>query len=173
MQLDQDKLKSDNQNLINALREKNRKHAQTQELYDRLKRKEMTAATRNAAYDSADDVLQSAVRGRGETIQQGRKPQGPSPLGRYSGRGDSRSPAKVYHGNIGMGGNDREMMPPPPAPRHLQSLVHSGLSLRKFPKLLCLLEHRPLTMNSRSNPLNLCTTSYEARRRPRPQCYAE
>ena len=57
MQLDQDNLKHENTQLATALREKTRKHQQTQELYDRLKRKEMTAATQSAAFESADEVL--------------------------------------------------------------------------------------------------------------------
>lgn len=57
MQIDQDRLKTENANLVAAFREKSRKHQQTQELYDRLKRKEMTAATQNAAFDSVDEVL--------------------------------------------------------------------------------------------------------------------
>ena len=57
MQLDQDKLKQENTQLVTALREKTRKHQQTQELYDRLKRKEMTAATQSAAFESADEVV--------------------------------------------------------------------------------------------------------------------
>ena len=52
MKVDQEKLKADNSTLANALREKTRKHQRTQELYDRLKRKDMTAATQHAAYDS-------------------------------------------------------------------------------------------------------------------------
>ena len=61
MQLTEDKLKAENAKLCNAYREKSRKHQQTQELYDRLKRKEMTAATQSAAFDSVDEVLQSAT----------------------------------------------------------------------------------------------------------------
>ncbi|KAF6236070.1 hypothetical protein HO173_005698 [Letharia columbiana] len=57
MQIDQDRLKLENKNLVTAFREKSRKHQQTQELYDRLKRKEMTAATQSAAFDSVDEVL--------------------------------------------------------------------------------------------------------------------
>lgn len=56
MQMDQDKLKSENTNLVLSLRDKQRKHQQTQELYDRLKRKEMVAATQSAAFDSVDEV---------------------------------------------------------------------------------------------------------------------
>ena len=57
MQIDQDRLKAENKNLVTAFREKSRKHQQTQELYDRLKRKEMTAATQSAAFESVDEVL--------------------------------------------------------------------------------------------------------------------
>lgn len=57
MQIDQDRLKAENKNLVTAYREKNRKHQQTQELYDCLKRKEMTAATQSAAFESVDEVL--------------------------------------------------------------------------------------------------------------------
>lgn len=60
MQLEQDRLKADNQNLATAFREKARKHQQMQELYDRLKRKEMTAATQSAAFESVDDSLRNA-----------------------------------------------------------------------------------------------------------------
>lgn len=68
MQVDQDKLKMENTNLVAAFREKSRKHQQTQELYDRLKRKEMTAATQSAAYDSVDEVLGS-ISSRQDQIQ--------------------------------------------------------------------------------------------------------
>jgi len=50
-------LKSENTNLVAAYRDKQRKHQQTQELYDRLKRKEMTAATQSAAFESVDEAL--------------------------------------------------------------------------------------------------------------------
>ncbi|KAI4167747.1 MAG: hypothetical protein LQ343_006942 [Gyalolechia ehrenbergii] len=59
LQIDREKLQSENTNLVTAFREKGRKHQQTQELYDRLKRKEMTAATQSAAFESVDDVLGS------------------------------------------------------------------------------------------------------------------
>ena len=57
MQIDQDRLKAENKNLVTAYREKSRKHQQTQELYDRLKRKDMAAATQSAAFESVDEVL--------------------------------------------------------------------------------------------------------------------
>ncbi|KAL9613905.1 MAG: hypothetical protein Q9167_001583 [Letrouitia subvulpina] len=57
LQVDKDKLQSDNTSLVAAFRDKSRKHQQTQELYDRLKRKEMTAATQSAALESVDEAL--------------------------------------------------------------------------------------------------------------------
>ncbi|KAL8802979.1 MAG: hypothetical protein Q9182_003467 [Xanthomendoza sp. 2 TL-2023] len=56
-QIDREKLQSENTNLVQAFREKSRKHQQTQELYDRLKRKEMAATAQSAAFESVDDVL--------------------------------------------------------------------------------------------------------------------
>jgi E3 ubiquitin-protein ligase CCNP1IP1 len=62
MHMDHDKLKADNIALLNVLREKTRKQQQTQELYDRLKRKQMAMATQSAAFESVDEVLQNASR---------------------------------------------------------------------------------------------------------------
>ena len=140
MHIDQTKLKNDNNQLLAALREKNRKHAQTQELYDRLKAKEMTAATRNAAFDSVDDVLQSVVRGQVQGHgQQGQGPtdtqlrrQGPNPLGHFSGGRRSTSPRKglgLHH--IDPAGNvERGPMGPPPIPRPGRGMGNSGFGIR-------------------------------------------
>ncbi|KAL9044393.1 MAG: hypothetical protein Q9214_002465 [Letrouitia sp. 1 TL-2023] len=57
LQVDKEKLQSDNTSLVAAFRDKSRKHQQTQELYDQLKRKEMTAATQSAALESVDEAL--------------------------------------------------------------------------------------------------------------------
>lgn len=57
VQIDQDRLKAENTDLAAAFREKHRKYQQTQDLYDRLKRKEMMVATQSAAFDSVDEVL--------------------------------------------------------------------------------------------------------------------
>lgn len=55
--LEIERLKTEQQKLKSALSNKTRAHHQTQELYDRLKRKEMTVATKSAALESLDDVL--------------------------------------------------------------------------------------------------------------------
>ena len=66
MQVDQDKLRSENVGLSMAIREKTRKHQQTQELYDRLKRKEMTAVTQSAAFDSVNEAYGSVPNQRSQ-----------------------------------------------------------------------------------------------------------
>lgn len=71
LQVDKEKLQSDNTSLVAAFRDKSRKHQQTQELYDRLKRKEMTAATQSAALESVDEALGNVTSRHG--VQQ--KPQ--------------------------------------------------------------------------------------------------
>lgn len=80
MQIDQDRLKAENSSLVTAFREKHRKYQQTQELYDRLKRKEMTAATQTAAFDSVEEVLGnvSSRQGLGIPSRNVQYPAGPA-----------------------------------------------------------------------------------------------
>lgn len=59
MALDNERLKSEHEKLKDALNDKDKLHQQTQDLYDRLKRKEMTAAPQTAAFDSVHHVLGS------------------------------------------------------------------------------------------------------------------
>ncbi|KAI4254621.1 MAG: hypothetical protein L6R42_007121, partial [Xanthoria sp. 1 TBL-2021] len=91
----------------------------TQELYDRLKRKEMTAATQSAAFESVDDVLGNVGSRAGHlrAPQQSllSKQQGQHETPQYSydpsqGFGHQRDGS---NGNGGSGG----MMPPPPLRR--------------------------------------------------------
>ncbi|KAK4692020.1 E3 ubiquitin-protein ligase CCNP1IP1, partial [Lecanoromycetidae sp. Uapishka_2] len=122
MQIDQDRLKNENRDLVAAYREKSRKHQQTQELYDRLKRREMTAATQSAAFDSVDEVL-------GNVSNQPRfsNPQHNSNINRSQAQRSFLPPHVDHNGiekvhshqrsgsaNSGGGGG---LMPPPPHPR--------------------------------------------------------
>ena len=50
--------KTEAQALAVNLKERTRKHQQTQELYDRLKRKQMTAATQMAAQSAVDESIE-------------------------------------------------------------------------------------------------------------------
>ena len=124
MQVDQDRLKTENTNLVTAFREKSRKHQQTQELYDRLKRKEMTAATQSAAYETVDEVLGSVTR-HGQDFA-GNIPHFPN-IGRLGAHqdfshmaGGSPAPDHTYNHqrDENNGGNRKDsMMPPPPSRR--------------------------------------------------------
>ncbi|KAL8677902.1 MAG: hypothetical protein Q9186_005713 [Xanthomendoza sp. 1 TL-2023] len=119
LQVDREKLQSENTNLVQAFREKSRKHQQTQELYDRLKRKEMTATTQSAAFESVDDVLGNvgSRTGHGRTLQhsflsrQHGQPEGPQ----YSY--DSAQDLGHQHEGSNSSGGGGEMMPPPPLRR--------------------------------------------------------
>ena len=65
MLVDQDNLRRKNDELGQALRDKSRKYSQTQELYDKLKRRAMLGQVKNAAFDAVDHTIQaSAVNNR-------------------------------------------------------------------------------------------------------------
>lgn len=57
MTLDQEALRRKNEELSMAYKEKNRKLLQTQELYDKLKRKAMLGHIQDAALDAVDNTL--------------------------------------------------------------------------------------------------------------------
>lgn len=122
MQIDQDRLKNENRDLVAAYREKNRKHQQTQELYDRLKRKEMTAVTQTAAFDSVDEVLAN-VSGQPRFSNPQHNlamPRSQAQRGFLPGQVDHNGIEQVHthqrSGSANSGGSGG-MMPPPPLPR--------------------------------------------------------
>lgn len=116
MQIDQDSLKTENTNLVAAFREKSRKHQQTQELYDRLKRKEMTAATQSAAFESVDEVLGN-VSNRQAFISSQHLPRAQAQRDFHPTNGDhsGNHQANAHHRS---GSNNSQKnggtMPPPP-----------------------------------------------------------
>ena len=132
--MDKDKLKTDNTSLMSALREKSRKQQQTQELYDRLKRKEMTAATQSAAYDSVDNVLQSVSRSTDSQLR-----HAVNGLTQYPLEHNPMDHRGVHHrhgsnGSGGNGGGGGRMMPPPPLPplaRNGPDFGNQGFRFRK------------------------------------------
>ena len=67
--IESERLRNEAQGLAVNLKERSRKHQQTQELYDRLKRKQMTAVTQIAAQsavnDSVDDLQWNGASGQG------------------------------------------------------------------------------------------------------------
>ena len=132
MQIDQDKLVHENSGLAAALREKSRKHQQTQELYDRVRRKEMTAITQSAAYDTVDEVLQSVAgrqtNGSNAHTSNGThlRPvnRGQATSGHFSMDGNSRQHNHQRDGSNGSGGSGGLM--PPPVQRPVQGYgVHA------------------------------------------------
>jgi E3 ubiquitin-protein ligase CCNP1IP1 len=59
----QENLRQRNEELGQELREKNRKHKQTQELYDKLKHRDMLDQVQNAASDAIDHSIQASTAG--------------------------------------------------------------------------------------------------------------
>ena len=114
MQIEQDRLKQENTSLVAAFREKNRKQQQTQELYDRLKRKEMTAATQSAAFESVDEVL-----GNVPSQQRFISPQRHNPRSRAPPdiQVDRNGIEKVHSHQRSGSSNGGGMMAPPAFPR--------------------------------------------------------
>lgn len=121
MQVDQDRLKVENTNLVAAYRDKSRKNQQTQELYDRLKRKEMTAATQSAAFDSVDEVLGSVSSRQGHgpsatshVYQPNPKPQGQRDFVRFpvDHNGVEQLHSHQRSGSTGSRGSEGRMPPP-------------------------------------------------------------
>ncbi|KAL8705219.1 MAG: hypothetical protein Q9201_001676 [Fulgogasparrea decipioides] len=104
-----------NQKISTAFREKSRKHQQTQELYDRLKRKEMTAATQSAAFESVDEVLNHVAgrTGQGRSQQHSfiPRPHGQRDLSQYH-YDSGQDLGHRREGSNGSGGSSG-MMPPP------------------------------------------------------------
>ncbi|KAL2050132.1 hypothetical protein ABVK25_009635 [Lepraria finkii] len=114
MQIEQDRLKQENTQLVTAFREKCHKHQQTQELYERLKRKEMTAATQSVAFESADEVL-----GKVSSQQRFISPQHHNPRARAQRdlQVDHNGIEKIHTHRRSGSSNSGGMMPPLSFPR--------------------------------------------------------
>jgi hypothetical protein len=76
MTLDQEALRRKNEELSMAYKEKSRKLLQTQELYDKLKRKAMLGHIQDAALDAVDNTLYSG------------QAMGPHPMDRVESQGN-------------------------------------------------------------------------------------
>ena len=61
MQVDHDGLRRKNEELAQALRERSRKHLQTQELYDKLKRRVALGQVQDAASEAIEHNIQASV----------------------------------------------------------------------------------------------------------------
>ncbi len=111
MKTERDKSRAENAILVGALKEKTRKQKQTQELYERLKHKEMTAATRSAAINSADDVMRS-VSGHSVDAGYGRAYMSHDNLMMGNAQSLWRDNRHRRQGSTSSG-NSGKMMPPP------------------------------------------------------------
>jgi len=86
MQVDQETLRRKNEELIQAVREKSRKQLQTQELYDKLKRRAMLGEVQNAALDAVDHNIQASVTANRfvDRVDNENQPHRPPPLPLFS-----------------------------------------------------------------------------------------
>ncbi|CAJ2501888.1 Uu.00g047410.m01.CDS01 [Anthostomella pinea] len=84
MKVDHDALRKKNDELAQAFKDKNRKLLQTQELYDKLKRKAMMGQIQDAAEDAVDSSLQ------------GTSMSAPTPADGYPNTSDFREHAMSY-----------------------------------------------------------------------------
>jgi E3 ubiquitin-protein ligase CCNP1IP1 len=108
MSADQDALRRKNEELGQSLRDKNRKLLQTQELYDKMKRRGMLDQVQNAASNAVDDTIQATVTGGGSANSDNGHNLRPQP-GLFANQQNSTS----HHS----GGFKNITMQPPQVPR--------------------------------------------------------
>lgn len=61
LQVELDGVRRKNEDLTQGMREKTRKHLQTQEMFDKLKRRSMLGQVQSAASHAVDDTIQASV----------------------------------------------------------------------------------------------------------------
>ncbi|CZR63206.1 related to lactose regulatory protein [Phialocephala subalpina] len=110
IQVDQDTLRRRNEELNQAFREKSRKQMQTQELYDKLKRKAMLSQVQEAALDAVDHTVQASAIGNRFVDRVGNQPQNqpqpqrqPAPLFSNQPSGAMQRPGMIGGGGTTMG----------------------------------------------------------------------
>lgn len=108
MAVDQDNLRRKNEELIQAFREKSRKLLQTQELYDKLKRRDMLGQVQNAASDAVDHTIQASVTANRFNDRLENQNQRPIQPPRFSG---TQNTGMQYSGMAPAGGSSA-MGPP-------------------------------------------------------------
>ncbi|KUI68396.1 E3 ubiquitin-protein ligase CCNB1IP1 [Cytospora mali] len=147
MTLDQDHLRRKNDELTQAYKDKNRKLLQTQELYDKLKRKAMLGQIQDAATDAVDTTLQRGVNAAAYPIdrmdtQGGYEQQFGTPIrsGHHAeGPGVMPPQPRMAAQDLGEGSWVRPALPPPQAKvpvtpsTHRQRPGADGLGLSAVP----------------------------------------
>lgn len=123
MQVDQDNLRRKNEELTQVLREKSRKLLQTQELYDRLKRRAMLGQVQDAASDAVDDTIQVSTTANRFVDRVGAQNQRPvsHPIYQNAQNGGMQNPGREL--NTGM-----NMAPPPTSRTGIVDGTWSGFS---------------------------------------------
>lgn len=106
MAMDQESLRQKNEELIQAFRDKNRKLLQTQELYDKLKRRDMLGQVQNAASDAVDHTIQASVTANRYAVKIDNQNQRPVPPPRFPSIQNSSIPYQ------GQGPGGPAMAPP-------------------------------------------------------------
>lgn len=99
MKVDQASLRRKNEELVQAFREKNRKHLQTQELYDKLKRRAMMGQVQEAAQDAVDHTIQASVASNYADVVGNELQRHPPPLFSNQQAGTMRPPNHHNHGS--------------------------------------------------------------------------
>lgn len=81
LQSERDSLRNKNEELSHAFREKSRKHLQTQEMFDKMKRRSMLGHVQNAASDAVEHSIQASVAANRyvDSVDQTQRPP-PPPL---------------------------------------------------------------------------------------------
>ncbi|KAF8861801.1 cyclin B1 interacting protein-like protein 1 [Acephala macrosclerotiorum] len=118
MQVDQDTLQRRNEELTQAFREKTRKQMQTQELYDKLKRKAMLGQVQEAALDAVDHTVQASVIGNRFVDRVGNQLQSQPQPQRYPAPLFSNQPPNSMQRPGAIGGGGTTMGPPVTQARH-------------------------------------------------------
>ncbi|ESZ95401.1 hypothetical protein SBOR_4257 [Sclerotinia borealis F-4128] len=119
MNTDQDALRRKNEELNHILREKNKKFLQTQELYDKMKRRGLLDQVQTAASNAVDDTIQATVTGHCFTHSIGtdnHRPQEP-PL--YA---NQQTGGMQHTGGL----QNSSMLPPPQRRRHSSEWTAMG-----------------------------------------------
>lgn len=113
MSTDQDALRRKNEELNHHLREKNKKLLQTQELYDKMKRRGLLDQVQTAASNAVDDTIEAAVTGNRFADNTGTDNHRPHQQPFY--------PNQLAGGTHQSGGFHNPSMPPPPLQRRRHS----------------------------------------------------
>jgi E3 ubiquitin-protein ligase CCNP1IP1 len=105
MQVDQDNLRRKNEELSQVLRDKSRKLLQTQELYDKLKRRAMLGQVQDAASEFVDDTIQASTTANRFVDRIGAQNQRPTshPIYQNAQSGGSQNPGRGLNTGMNMG----------------------------------------------------------------------